>query len=205
MLSTYFPTTELTWVRISPTYWSICAWKREENIHGRPSPVSLLKRSATLRNSPGSSHRPLAWWTWKPRLWRHTEQQLRLTAPQALTVGGNSLKIWNHAHECESQDLSSAHKDRVNRRSIGLNWHFPVWLDTLTVRKRIGKTKWGRNVLQVSNLRKWLTFWTLCHVFEENSWDKLSRNLPLDWMENERSSIQLKVICPPKNRLKREF
>lgn len=27
--STHFPTTALTWVRISPTYWSICAWKQE--------------------------------------------------------------------------------------------------------------------------------------------------------------------------------
>lgn len=26
---THFPTTALTWVRISPTYWSICAWKQE--------------------------------------------------------------------------------------------------------------------------------------------------------------------------------
>jgi len=31
MANTHFPTTELTWVRISPTYWSICAWKQKES------------------------------------------------------------------------------------------------------------------------------------------------------------------------------
>lgn len=31
MANTHFPTTELTWVRITPTYWSICAWKQKES------------------------------------------------------------------------------------------------------------------------------------------------------------------------------
>ena len=75
---THFPTTELTWVRINPTYWSICAWGEEKMEVGR---IQISRRwngytiVCLVWFLPGVSHRLRACWTWTQQLqerWRET-------------------------------------------------------------------------------------------------------------------------------------